>query len=598
MASSATVDPSPIAYRGGGFVFLPVLSAPIFTREAISDEQKSFAKTAHDFAVQDVEPHAAAIERKQPGLMLQIMKKAAEIGMFMVEIPEEYGGLGLDKVTAMVMGEEIARNASFSVTIGAHTNIGTMPTVYYGTEDQKARYLPKLASGELLAAYCLSEPDSGSDALSAKTTAVLNEEGTHYVMNGTKQWITNGAFADLFTVFAQVDGDKFTAFLVEKSFSGVSLGAEEHKLGIRGSSTTQLILEDVHVPVENVLGEVGRGHKIAFNILNIGRWKLGAATIGGAKHVLAHAAKYASERKQFGKPLSDFGLIQEKLARSAMLIFAGESMAYRTGGLIDERIAELDASSPSFHVECMAVIEEFSIEASILKVFGSEAGWMIADEALQIHGGNGYVEDYPVERSLRDMRINRIFEGTNEINRMLIPGTILKRAMKGELPLLQFSQDVMGELNAPETLPKPGAGPLGNELCAVELSKRAATLAASKAVQKHMQGLQEQQVLLAELADLFIAVYAMDSALARAHQGQGAKPDARSESHLELARLFVAESRGEVMAKLRRIGPMLCDGAELDEFFVYVSLLDRPYAVDVLALQRSIAARVVEGQGA
>lgn len=597
MASSATVAPRAIPYRGGSFVFLPVASEPVFTPEQLSDEQLQFFATALEFSMNEVEPNAAAIDRKEPGLMLEIMRKAAEVGLFMVEIPEAYGGLGLDRVTAMKMGEAIARNASFSVTIGAHTNIGTMPTVYYGTEEQKARYLPKLATGELLAAYCLSEPDSGSDALAAKTTAVLNEAGTHYVLNGTKQWITNGAFADLFTIFAQVDGERFTAFLVEKSFNGVSLGAEEHKLGIRGSSTTQVILEDVEVPVENVLGEIGRGHKIAFNILNIGRWKLGAGAIGGAKHVLGHAAKYANERKQFGKSLSDFGLIREKLARSAMLIYAGESMAYRTGGMIDARIAEIDPTADDYYPRAIAIIEEFAIEASILKVFGSEAVWTIADEAVQIFGGNGYVEDYPVERILRDSRINRIFEGTNEINRMLIPGTILKRAMKGQLPLMEVSQRVMSELARPDALPREQPGPLGREVWATELSKRAVTYATARAVQKYMQGLQEQQVLLADLADMYSALYAMDSSVARAYQALEGQGEAQAQAHLELARLYVFEARAAVMAKLRRVAHRVCDDDGLHAYLENVAQLDRPYPVDPIELQERVAARVIEREG-
>ncbi len=596
MASSASVELRTPSYRGGSFIFLPVSSEPIFTPEALTTEQLQYYATALEFSMKEVEPNAAAIDQKRPGLMLEIMRKAAEVGLFMVEIPEAYGGLGLDKVTAMKMGEAIARNASFSVTIGAHTNIGTMPTVFYGTAEQKERYLPKLASGELLAAYCLSEPDSGSDALAAKTTAVLNEAGTHYVLNGTKQWITNGAFADLFTVFAQVDGEKFTAFLVEKSFPGVSLGAEEHKLGIRGSSTTQVILEDVEVPVENVLGEIGRGHKIAFNILNIGRWKLGAGAIGGAKHVLEHAAKYANERKQFGESLSRFGLIREKLARSAMLIYAGEAMAYRTGGIIDARIAELDRGAEDYYPRAISLIEEFSIEASILKVFGSEAVWTIADEAVQIFGGNGYVEDYPVERILRDSRINRIFEGTNEINRMLIPGTILKRAMKGQLPLMQVSQEVMAEL-ANDALPHEQAGPLGREVWATELAKRAVTYATAQAVQRFMQELQEQQVLLAELADMYIAVYAMDSAVARAQQAIVAQGEDNARAHLELAQLFVFESRAQLMSKLRRVAHLVCDENTLEDYLVNARVLDQPYAADLSALQDAVASRVVEREG-
>lgn len=590
MVSTASVQGNrAVAQPGGSFIHQPVLSSEAFTPEQFTEEHLQFAKTARDFYENEIAPHADAIERKEPGLMLRIMKRAAEVGLFLMEIPESYGGLGLDKVTPMLVGESIARNASFSVTIGAHTNIGTMPTVYYGTAEQKERYLPRLASGELIAAYCLSEPDSGSDALAAKTTARLNAAGTHYVLNGTKQWITNGAFADLFTVFAQVDGDKFTAFLVEKSFDGVTIGAEEHKLGIRGSSTTQLILEDVHVPVENVLGDIGRGHKIAFNILNIGRWKLGAASIGGAKNALEMAIKYANERKQFKKPISAFGLIRQKIARAATQIYAGESMAYRTGGLVDARLNELDPDGDDYAARSIEIIEDFTIEASILKVFGSEALFEVADEALQIHGGNGYVEDYPVERILRDARINRIFEGTNEINRLIIPATILKRALKGRLPLMQFTQEVLSELASPETLPRRQPGPLGEEIWATELAKRAAVFAASSAAQRYMQDLQEKQVLLGNLADMFIAVYAMDSAVLRAHQALQAQGAEKARVHVALAKLFVFDARNEVFQKLRRVAMMVASGEELTRFYDNVSKLDASYPIDFMTLQDQVA---------
>lgn len=594
MVSTASVQSSQaVAQPGGSFIHQPVLSSQAFTPEQFTEEHLQFAKTARDFYENEIAPHADAIERKEPGLMLRIMKKAAEVGLFLMEIPESYGGLGLDKVTPMLVGESIARNASFSVTIGAHTNIGTMPTVYYGTEEQKQRYLPRLASGELIAAYCLSEPDSGSDALAAKTTARLNDAGTHYVLNGTKQWITNGAFADLFTVFAQVDGDKFTAFLVEKSFDGVSIGAEEHKLGIRGSSTTQLILEDVHVPVANVLGDIGRGHKIAFNILNIGRWKLGAASIGGAKNALEMALKYANERKQFKKPISAFGLIRQKIARAATQIYAGESMAYRTGGLVDARLNGLDPNADDYAARSIEIIEDFTIEASILKVFGSEALFEVADEALQIHGGNGYVEDYPVERILRDARINRIFEGTNEINRLIIPATILKRALKGRLPLMQFTQEVLSELASPETLPRRQPGPLGEEIWATELAKRAAVFAASSAAQRYMQDLQEKQVLLGNLADMFIAVYAMDSAVLRAHQALQAQGAEKARIHVALAKLFVFDARNEVFQKLRRVAMMVASDDDLARFYDNISKLDASYPIDFMTLQDQVAEHMI-----
>ena len=503
MASAVKVSKEAVA-DGGDFMHRPVLSSPTYVPEQFTEEHKQFRQTAGDFSRDEIEPKVEDLDHKKPGLMNALMRRAAELGLFMVEIPEVHGGLGLDKATSMLIAESLARVGSFAVTFGAHTGIGTLPLVYYGTPEQKARYLPKLASGEYMGAYALSEPGSGSDALGAKTVARLSPDGKSYILSGSKQWITNAAWADLFTIFAQVDGDKFTAFVVERKTPGLTIGREEHKLGIRGSSTCQVILDDVHVPVENVLDEVGRGHKIAFNILNIGRYKLGVASVGAAKYALSLGVAYAKERRQFKKAIATFGLIRQKIGQSATLIYAGESMAYRLAGLIDTRNAALNKNSPDYGKQAIKIIDDFTIEASVLKVFCSEALWFIADEMLQTHGGNGYTEDYPLERVLRDARINRIFEGTNEINRLIIPATLLKRAINGKIPLMEYTGRILEELAAPEKLPQRGTGPLSAEIWATELTKRAVVYAASYAAQKYMEDLKEKQRILGVLARLHL----------------------------------------------------------------------------------------------
>lgn len=582
---------------GASFVFQPVLSARIFTPEQFTDEHRQFRDVAKDFATNEIEPHVDDIEHKKPGVMVDLMRKAAELGLFTVEIPEEYGGLDLDKRTSMLIAEALATVGSFAVTYGAHTGIGTLPIVYYGTHEQKQRYLPKLATGEMMGAYALSEAGSGSDALAAKTVAKLSDDGSHYVLNGTKSWITNASWAHLFTVFAQIDGDKFSAFLVERATDGVTIGTEEHKLGIRGSSTCQVILDDVKVPAENLLGEVGRGHKIAFNILNIGRWKLGLGSMGTAKVCMGYGIKYAKERKQFKKPIATFGLIRQKIARSAILVYATESMAYRLGGCLDTRAAELDKKSDSYQKDMQDVSEDFTIEASILKIFGSEALAEVADEMLQIHGGNGYTEDYPMERMYRDARINRIFEGTNEINRLIIPATLFKRAIKGQIPLMPFTAQVASELEDPSKLPKKGDGPLADEVWALELSKRALVYQASSAAQKYMADLKEKQRILGALADCISDLYAMDSVIARAAQAIEDKGEDAAAVHVALARLYCFDARVNVFHRLRRVAMMMAEGDELDKLYDNLGKLDERYRIDFMGLQDRVAAHMIEAEG-
>ena len=582
--------------QGASWVYESVLSAKSFTPEDFTEDHQQFRNLTSEFAKNEIEPYIDEIEHKKPGIMVKLMRKAAELGLFSVEIPEAYEGLALDKVTAMLIAEALASVGSFAVTYGAHTGIGTLPIVFYGTHEQKQRYLPKLGSGEMMGAYALSEAGSGSDALGAKTVAKLSEDGSHYVLNGTKQWITNAAWADLFTVFAQVDGDKFTAFLIERKTPGVSIGSEEHKLGIRGSSTCQVILDDVQVPANNLLGQLGRGHKIAFNILNIGRWKLGVGSVGACKHALRQGVAYANERKQFKKPIASFGLIRSKIARSADLIYAAESMAYRLGGALDAHMLALEASAPDYDTRAQKIVEDFTIEASILKVFGSEALAYVADEMLQIHGGNGYTEDYPLERIYRDARINRIFEGTNEINRLIIPATLLKRALKGQIPLMPFTAKLTQELAQPDSLPQRGQGTLGDEIQAVELCKRAVVYQASSAAQKYMADLKEKQRILGPLADCLMLVYAMDSTVARAHQATTAKSP-RVEMHTALAKLYCFEARARLFQHLRRVAMMMAEGDELDRLYDNLGKLDQRYRVDYMALQDHVASRILAANG-
>src|SRR5271157_5551381 len=461
----ATSDVQVMAKRVKGGSFLTEERDPqdIFTPEDLSGEHRQIAKTAIDFTQNEVLPAAAEIEAKNFAVTRGLLRKAGELGLMSVDVPEAYGGLEMDKVTSALIAENMSQLASFSVAFSAHAGIGTLPIVWYGTPAQKEKYLPKLAAGEWIGAYALSESSSGSDAMNCRTRAVLSPDGQHYILNGEKMWITNSGFADVFTVFAKIDGEKFSAFIIERNTPGFSVGAEEHKLGIRGSSTCPLILADCKVPVENLLGEPGKGHHIAFNILNIGRFKLGAACVGGARHSLQHAIQYAKERKAFGKSIAEFGLIQEKLAECATGVYAGESLTYRTIGMIDAALADVDAGAEGASREIQKRIEEYAVECSILKVWGSEMLDMVVDHMVQIYGGYGYVEEYPAERAYRDSRINRIFEGTNEINRLIITGFLMKRAVAGQLPLLGAIKQLMDEVMSGPTAQEDREGPLAAE---------------------------------------------------------------------------------------------------------------------------------------
>ena len=498
-----------------GTAFLIEESAPqdIFTPEDLSEEHLAVGRMVDEFWANEVEPNLPAIRDKKPGVAMAVLRKSVDLGLTAMAIPEDYGGMAMDLPSLMVTAERMGRDGSYGGWHSAHTGIGTLPIVYFGNEQQKRKYLPKLAKVEMLAAYALTEPLAGSDALAARTRADLAPDGKHYLLNGQKMWITNGGAADLFTVFAKVGGEKFTAFLVERNFPGVSSGAEEHKMGITGSSTTAVYLDNVPVPVENVLGEIGRGHVIAFNILNIGRLKLGPATVGAAKNVLAICLKYAKQRKAFGSAIAEFGAIQHKLAEMAIRIFVAESMAWRVVGLIEDQMHGASPELADGSAQELKAIEEFAAECSIVKVYAAEMLDYVVDEGVQIHGGYGYHQDYAVERAYRDSRINRLFEGTSEINRLVIMGMPLKRAARGQLPLLEAARAVLQQ-----TEQQPGPESSDRELSLVHNAKSIALLTLGVAHEKYGAQLEQQQEIIMNLSDIIMEVFAMESGLLRSRK--------------------------------------------------------------------------------
>lgn len=588
--------------KGGAFLVDSVEKGHIFIREDLNAEQKAFGEACHEFFHKEVLPRHADIEKQADGLSESLLKKAGELGFLMVEIPEIYGGLGMDKRTATIMTEASAVEASFAVTVMCHTGIGTLPILYFGTEAQKKKYLPKLASGEWIGAYALTEAGSGSDALGAKTKAVLSEDGKHYILNGSKMWITNGRWADVFTVFAKVDGEKFTAFIVEKTFPGILHAAEEKKMGIKGSSTTVINLDNCQVPVENVLGDIGKGHKIAFNVLNIGRWKLCAGSLGGCKKVLEIMIPYVKERKQFGKSLSEFGLIRKKIADCAVLTYVNESMAYRIAGLYDDAIATLDKTDPNYDRKCIEAIENYAIEASIAKVFGSEALWHCADEGVQALGGFGFSAEYPMEGIQRDCRINRIFEGTNEINRLLIPGTLLKRAMSGEFDLMTEIQDILAEMKKGFVVGELANIGLGAFVDRVNLGKKLAVYAGGVAVQKYMTDIKDKQYTMEKMANMIIDVFAMDSALKRTLQlierdesETNLVPFTVDKIEISITQIFITEAYERLLKVAKEILAEVADGNS-DEYKKYKKALarfDLFDPVNTTKLRETIAAHMI-----
>ena len=581
---------------GGSFLYEDIPTEDMFTPEDFTDEHKMIAETTKDFVDNEVMPKADEIEKKIKDLSLGLMKKAGEIGLLGVDIPEEYGGLGLDKTSSMLVAENVGKTGSWAVTFGAHTGIGTLPIVYFGTPEQKKKYLPKFVTAEWISSYSLTEPGSGSDALSAKTTAKLSDDGKYYILNGTKMWLTNGGWADVYITFAKVDGDKFTAFIIDKETGGATFSKEEEKMGIHGSSTGELILDNAKVPVENVLGEIGKGHKVAFNILNIGRFKLGAEVLGAMKLVTTDAVQYAKQRHQFGQPISNFGLIKHKLGEMAIRTWVTESMVYRTSGLIDSILESVEPGAPNYEDITLKGIEEYAVECSINKVFASEALDYVVDEGVQIYGGYGYSEEYPMARAYRDARINRIFEGTNEINRLLIPGMLIRRATRGQLPLLQKAQALMDEILGFSMPEEPGEEFLAEETRILRNAKKIALLLLGGAVQKYMEKVKDEQEVLGHIADISMEIYAMESALNRVKKLAKAKGEDNVSIYANLARAYVNDSLNRINFSAQQAMPLIADGDTLRTYLTILRRYTKYTPINTAAIRRMICDYMVEAE--
>ena len=583
-------------FKGAEYLISEVDKNDIFTPEDFTDEQKQIGDTTEQFVLNEVIPHREEIEHHNLPLTVELMKKCGELGLLMIDAPEEYGGLELDKATSMLAAEKLAQAGSFSVTYSAHTGIGTLPLVYYGTKEQKEKYLGKIISGEWIAAYCLTEPGSGSDALGAAATATLSADGKHYILNGTKQFITNGGIANLFTVFAKIDKQHFTGFLVERNTEGLSVGPEENKLGVRGSSTTQIILEDAKVPVENLLGEIGKGHKIAFNVLNVGRFKLGAGATGAAKTALATGVKYANERKAFGVTIGTFGAIQEKIADMSAAIFASESVVYRLAGLIDDRLATLPKGTPDYYETYQQGIEEYSVECAIVKVLCSEMLADVVDSVLQIHGGYGFIQEYAAEGYYRDERINRIWEGTNEINRLLIPGIILRRAMKGEIPLQKEAMKAFESLMSPSFDELDDTVPFAAEKALIASLKQAFLVLAGSGVQKFMDTIKDEQEILLAVADLAINIFAIESAVLRAEKILPKLSESKKASVSAAVKVFTFNGTEKAASAARRAAYYIEEGDTLTMLLAGIRRFTKYDATGLLKAKRQLAAASIEAE--
>ncbi|AMO86502.1 acyl-CoA dehydrogenase family protein [Solibacillus sp. FSL W7-1472] len=581
--------------KGGGFLIEDVEINRVITPEDFTDEQKMIAQTTQEYVTNEVLPVVENLEHHEFEHSVRLLKTAGDLGLLAADVPEEYEGLGLDKISSALIAEKMSPAGGFSITHGAHVGIGSLPIVLFGNHEQKTKYLPKLASGALIAAYALTEPGSGSDALGAKTTAKLNEAGTHYVLNGEKQWITNAGFADVFVVYAKIDGDKFTAFIVERSFPGVSVGPEEKKMGIKSSSTRTLILEDAEVPVENLLGEVGRGHIIAFNILNIGRYKLGVGTVGASKRAFELAVAYTNQRQQFKTKLSDFNLTKEKIASMASHIYASESLNYRTVGYFEDRLSQLSDEEQKDGKSVAAAIAEYAIECSIAKVFGSETLDFVADEAVQLHGGYGFMAEYEVERIYRDSRINRIFEGTNEINRMIVPGTFMKKALKGELPLLQVAQELQNELLMlmPEEI---GQGALEQEKYLVKNAKKIAVLAAGAAAQRYGAKLDAEQELLVNIANIANQLYAMESAVIRTQKAIERDGEEKAAQKILYTQIFCQEAFAEIEKEAKETLIASVEGDDARMILSALRKLTRNNPYNLIPKKREASVKLIEAE--
>jgi alkylation response protein AidB-like acyl-CoA dehydrogenase len=578
--------------RGGAWLIESTDPAGVMTPEKLTDEHKLIQQTAAEFLAGEVIPATERLEKKDWALQRELIKKCGSLGLFGTNIPEAYGGVDLDKIATLLVSEQIAHHASFATTFGAQANLTILPIFMFGTEAQKQKYLPGLVSGELAGAYGLSESGSGSDALGAKTKAMKQADGS-YVLSGEKMWISNGGFADVFIIFAKVDGEHFSAFIVERKWPGVSSGKEEHKLGLHGSSTTPIILQDVKVPPDALLGEVGKGHKIAFNVLNFGRFKLGAMCSGGTKINIMEAAKYAASRKQFNTPIANFGAIKHKLGEMTAREYALESMMYRTAGLIEQRIAAFPDKTPGDGSGTLAALEEFAVEASIAKVLGSETVDYAIDENLQIHGGNGFVHEYPPEGHYRDARVNRIFEGTNEINRLLIPGMLLKKAMKGELPLIAAAKALQDEIMSPSmSVTDDGDGALAAEARACAAMKKVVLMVAGTAMQRYGTKLEQEQEVLSYLADILIDTYAAESAVLRAQDAAGRKIS-HADLHADAARVSVNEAAGRIELAARSALAAMADGDVLRTQLAALRRLLKVTPVNTVEMRRRLSEATV-----
>jgi alkylation response protein AidB-like acyl-CoA dehydrogenase len=581
--------------KGGSFLIEDISYNQLLTPEDFTEEHLMIAKTAEDFVEKEVVPQIEHLENHEFDRTVKLLKQAGELGLLAADVPEEYEGLGLDKITSSLLTEKMAGGAGFSLSHGAHVGIGSLPIVLFGNEDQKKRYLPALASGEKLAAYALTEPGSGSDALGAKTTAKLNAEGTHYILNGEKQWITNAGFADVFVVYAKIDGELFTAFIVDRDFPGVSTGAEEKKMGIKSSSTRTLILEDVAVPVENLLGEIGKGHVIAFNILNIGRYKLAVGSVGGSKKAFEMTVKYANGRQQFKTPISQFNLTKEKFGTLSSEIYAAESSVYRTIGLYEDNQGKLTTEEEKDIKLVANSIAEYAIECSLNKFFCSEVLAHVTDEGVQIHGGYGFMQEYPIERAYRDARIQRIFEGTNEINRLLVPGTLLKKAFKGELPLFQKAMALQEELMMlmPE---EPGDEPLAQEKYLVRNAKKIALLSAGLAAQKFGKALEREQEILANVADIISYVYAMESSVLRTEKAIANTGLEKNKQKLLYTQIFCQEAFNQIEAIAKESLVAIEQGDTLRMMLSSLRKFTRHTPINVIAKKREAADVLIEAE--
>lgn len=586
------MENSALTYNGAGFLYSSSEPESIFTPEDFTDEHQQIAKTAKRFLETEIRPNNEAIEQQDFELVKRLLSKAGDLGLLAHSIPEAYGGLGLDKISKGLVGESLGSAGGYGVAHSNHTCIATLPITYFGTAEQKEKYLPKLASGEWIGAYCLTEPEAGSDALSAKTTAKLNAAGTHYLLNGTKMFITNAAFSDTFIVYAKVDGTAFTAFIVEKDYPGLSLGAEEQKMGIKGSSTRTVSFEDCEVPVENLLGEIGKGHVIALNVLNLGRFNLGSACMGAAKYGLKLALKYTKERKQFGKAIADFTASQEKIANMALRIYAAESLQYRTAGYLEDALSGLYDSQD--HGTIAKRMMEYATECAVCKVHGSETLDYIADEALQLHGGYGFIKEYKVEQIYRDSRINRIFEGTNEVNRLLIPGNLLKQAAKGAIPFERLIGQAMAEMRLPKV---EAIGPISREIEAVHAIRRVFLLTSGLAYEIHGEKLAEEQETLMKLADIGISLYAVESAVLRTEKAIGLNGKVKESLKVELAKALVDDALLEVELSARKLIQGIASGKKMHEaILAVIGELSRLQREGGVQTKRQIAKQLLEAE--